>query len=622
MASITSPLYELLRKEVSWSWTNKQQIAFTKLKQKLTKAPFLMVYDKNLSIKLACDASSYGVGAVLSHVLPDNSEHPIAFASRTLNKHEKMYSQLDKEGVAIIFGLKKFHQYVYGRHFTLITDNKALSRIFDNKTAIPTLAAARLVRWSVMLCAYNYDIEFKTTKEHANADMLSRLPLPTKSNAMPNDINTMQIDFLPITADQIRIATQNDRVLKAVLEYCHKGAWPDVNQLTPELKPYYDKRDELSIEDGVLLWGLRVIIPLKYRPHIMSELHSSHPGIVRMKGLSRIHVWFPNIDKYIEEVRNCKECAEVTRQPAKAHIHLWNWPTNPFDRVHVDFFGPFYGKNYLILVDSHSKWIEVGILRHTHTAQMITVLRRWFSQFGIPLQLVSDNGPQFTFDNIQEFMKMNGIKHARSSAYHPSSNGGAERFVQIVKRGLKTSKINKGDAELKLRNFLISYRATPTTTTGVAPSELFLGRRIRTRLDMIRPQPTKQANNFDLQQRMSKYENKMKDNNQKGRQKVCQFTLGDMVLVKNHHGKQKWISGKVSKKISDRTYIIDIGNQEIKRHVDHLVLNRGNTTLQQCNEDISWDLNLDNHTDYSVAVPTRKAIPSTYKKSCQILWIQ
>ena len=99
-----------------------------------------MVYDKNLPIKLACDAFSYGVGAVLSHVLiPDNSEHPIAFTSRTLNKHVKMYSQLDKEGVATIFGLKMFHQYVYGRHFTLITDNKALSRMFDNKNAIPTL---------------------------------------------------------------------------------------------------------------------------------------------------------------------------------------------------------------------------------------------------------------------------------------------------------------------------------------------------------------------------------------------------------------------------------------------------------------------------------------------------
>ena len=82
-------------------------------------------------------------------------------------------------------------------------------------------------------------------------------------------------------------------------------------------------------------------------------------------------------------MRNCKKCAEVTRQPAKAHIHPWNWPTNPFDRVHVDFFGPFYGKSYLILVDSHSKWIEVEILKHTHTAQTITVLRRWFSQFGI-----------------------------------------------------------------------------------------------------------------------------------------------------------------------------------------------------------------------------------------------
>ena len=119
MATITTPLYELLQKDTPWQWTERQQKSFTELKKTLSETPVLMTYNDDLKLKLACDASSYGVGAVLSHILPDNTERPIAFGSRTLNKHEKMYSQLDKEGVAIIFGVKKFHQYIYGRRFIL-----------------------------------------------------------------------------------------------------------------------------------------------------------------------------------------------------------------------------------------------------------------------------------------------------------------------------------------------------------------------------------------------------------------------------------------------------------------------------------------------------------------------
>ena len=586
MAHDAAPLYKLLRKEVDWNWSENQQGAFEKLKAKLTSSPILTLYDPKLPIKLACDASSYGVGAVLSHVFSDGSEHPIGYASRTLNKHEKMYSQLDKEGVSIIFGLKKFHQYLYGRRFTIITDNKALSHIFGDKTSIPTLAAARLVRWTVMLCAYDYKIEFRTTKEHANADMLSRLPLPLGSlskKASPNAINAMQIDFLPITSEQIRDATKKDRVLKLVLSHCLNGEWPEVHKLTPELRPYYEKRDELSIENGVILWGLRVVIPLKYRSHIMGELHSSHPGMVRMKALSRIHVWFPHIDKCIEEtVRTCTNCTRLTKCPTKAYIHPWSWPARPFDRVHIDFFGSFYGKNYIILVDSHSKWMEIEIVRNTNAVHTIAILRKWFSQFGVPIQLVSDNGPQFTSSLFKTFTKMNGIKHVFSSAYHPSSNGGAERFVQTVKRGLKALNIEKGDAELKLSNYLLGYRSTPTTTTGRTPSELFLGRNVRTRLDLMKP---------NLQERMTQYETKMETYQQKRRQPVREFQEGEKVLVQNiPNSKSKWIEGTIIKQISDRTYIVDIGHRNIKRHIDHLVRNHANVSTDTEDSDNFGDI--------------------------------
>ena len=117
MSTITTPLCQLLKKSVTLRWGEQEKCSFNVLKKCLTETPLLCLYDKNLPVKLACDASSYGLGAVLSHVFPDNTDRPIAFASRTLNKSEKHYSQLDKEALSIMFGIKKFHQYLFGRKF-------------------------------------------------------------------------------------------------------------------------------------------------------------------------------------------------------------------------------------------------------------------------------------------------------------------------------------------------------------------------------------------------------------------------------------------------------------------------------------------------------------------------
>ena len=138
---------------------------------------FRNFYDEKRKLILACDASPYGVGAVISHVMDDGEEHPIAFASRTLTKSERNYSQTEKEALAIIFGVRKFHKYLYGRLFHLYTDHKPLVTILGPKTAVPTLAAARMQRWAVILQAYNYQVEYRPSKEHGNADALSCLPL-------------------------------------------------------------------------------------------------------------------------------------------------------------------------------------------------------------------------------------------------------------------------------------------------------------------------------------------------------------------------------------------------------------------------------------------------------------
>ena len=267
LATLLNPLNELLRKDVQWKWTDQREQAFKQAKQCLTSPNVLVHYDPTLPIKLAGDASAYGIGAVISHTLPDGSERPIAFASRTLNASERNYAQLEKEALSLIFGVKKFHEYLYGRRFTLLTDHKPLTTILGPKTGVPPLAAARLQRWALLLSAYEYDLELRPTAQHANADGLSRLPLSIIADAgtatSDSDVfNVGQIEALPVTAMQLRKVTRQDPILSKVVTFTRNG-WPSI---VPEnLKPYWTRRNELTVEGDCLMWGLGLWCLLNYK---------------------------------------------------------------------------------------------------------------------------------------------------------------------------------------------------------------------------------------------------------------------------------------------------------------------------------------------------------------------
>ena len=165
LSTVLAPLYSLLHKNAIWKWETAQQTAFSEAKKLLVSSQVLVHFDASKPLFLSCDASPYGVGAVLSHKLDDGSEHPIAFASRSLSPAEQKYSQLDKEGLAITFGVKRFHHYLLGRRFTIYSDHKPLQHLFGRSRAIPPMASARIQRWALTLSAYDYEINYKLGKE-------------------------------------------------------------------------------------------------------------------------------------------------------------------------------------------------------------------------------------------------------------------------------------------------------------------------------------------------------------------------------------------------------------------------------------------------------------------------
>ena len=556
-------LNQLLQAHKKWKWSRECAEAFRDVKKLITSACVLTHYNPELPITLAADASAYGVGAVISHVFPDGSEHPLAFASRTLTPSERNYAQLEKEALSLIFGVKKFHRFLYGRKFILITDHRPLVTILGPKKGIPSLAAARLQRWAVLLSAYKYDIRYKATSDHSNADGLSRLPLPSTGSTSETEPVTMfnigQVQALPVTVQDIQQATRRDATLGKVYKYVQQG-WP--KQVSEELLLYSNRQTELSTENGCLLWGIRVIVPKSLQSRVLQSLHANHPGVSRMKTIARSHFWWKGLDKDIETMgKTCHSCQANQSNPPTAPLHPWVWPDLPWRRIHVDFAGPFLGHMFFVIVDAHSKWPEVEMMTSTTSNKTIEVLRSQFARHGLPEQLVSDNGPQFTSDEFEKFLKGNRVKHILTAPYHPASNGLAERFVRTLKHSLKASSGDGRSVCHRLAEFLFEYRATPHATTGVSPDELFLKRPLRTRFDLMRPNAKEQVMSKQAKQKAQH------DEHAKSRSLVP----GAAVLARDYSGPDKWISGIVLQRLGPITYSVEISNGRIvKRHIDQL----------------------------------------------------
>lgn len=597
-----SPLYSLLKKGKHWIWGTEQKLAFNKVKELLCSTNVLVHFDMECESVLVVDASSKGLGAVLSQRRgPGSVEQVVAYASRSLTSHEINYSQIHKEALAIIFAVDKFHQYLFGRKFILRTDHKPLVSIFGQNIGIPSAAASRLQRWAIKLSAYDFEIEYIKTDSNT-ADALSRLIKVQKTDVISEEPELPEQTYLHFSTEAllldynvIKSETKSDPILSRILSYVLDG-WPSEIDIK-ELRPYFNRKNELYIELGCVMWGHRLVIPSVCRKNIISELHDAHMGIVKTKALARSYVWWPGIDEEVESAcRACPVCAAVADEPP-AHVpHSWPWPSRPWSRLHLDFLGPVEGLTYLIIVDSCSKWIEAIKMNRTTASAVITVLRDLWARFGLPRQTVSDNGPPFSSVEFQAFLKHNGVDHIFSAPYHPASNGAAENAVKICKRVIKKAFKQNLNVDVALCRFLLAYRNTQHTTTGDSPANILQGRNLRMRLDRLKPD------------RDSRVATRQAQSVQNAGGVRRHLEPGTNVWYRDYNkNSDKWLPGIIISKLGSTDYQIkSIFGTEIHRHIDQLksrVTENSNSPNTNLSQGLYDKLSINKHSRKSLAIP-------------------
>ncbi|KAF2900761.1 hypothetical protein ILUMI_05426, partial [Ignelater luminosus] len=434
------PLYELTKEGKQWEWSKECESIFKDSKTWICSSDVLALYDPTKKLRLT-------------------------FLLVKLSSAEKNYAQIEREALAIVFGLKKYHNYLFGRRLELVTDHSPLTIIFGKKKNVSVTAAVRLQRWAILLSAYDYQIVYKKGADIPNADALSRLPLP----------------------------------------------------------------DDTELE-------------LKY---ILDLLHQRHQGIVRIKALARSFVWWPTLDNQIED--QVKQCSSCQSQSNSGRVTPVYWPLTHrrWQRVHMDLAQIYY-----------------KVMGTVTSPDIITKVRSLVAAYGLMEEVVSDKGPQFCSQLIENFFEKNAIKHILIPLYHVNSNGAAEWAVQnikaVIKRSLQDQPSSFQNLQHIIDNYLMVYRNTPHTVTGRTPAEMFLGRRHRTRLSILQPN-------------LAEHVEKKRAATTPVLIRVKTYDEGEKVWVRSVRGEEvKWFPGVVTKIKSLQTCLVRVNGFTRFVHVDYL----------------------------------------------------
>ena len=453
LATTNQPLRQLSQQE-DFSWTETHTKTMQQIKSSICRN--LHHYDPDAKeIELTTDASKHGLGAHMSI-----KGRVVSFASKALTKTEQNYAQIEKELLAVVYGCKRFHQYLYGKDIVVFTDHKPLEAIFKKPIA---QAPARLQRMLLALRPYRVTVIFKPGRDIPVADALSRLHHEDELEAMAElrkEINLHVhsiVKSIPISdrkMEAIQEASRKDRETQQLRQTILEG-WPAKRKwCDAAVIEYWSVRDELAVVEDIVVKGDRVLIPAALRAEILRQLHTAHLGMEKTKQRARQVVFWPGMGKEIEELtKGCETCARFMRANPKQPLIPFDPPELPWEAVGCDLF-TVNGRDYMVTSDYYSRWIEIDYLRSTTAAEVISKLKGHFAREGIPQTIRSDNGPQFKAAEFQQFAREWDFQHATSSPNWPQANGQVEKAVDIAKNLIKKAADSKSDPYLSILEYL------------------------------------------------------------------------------------------------------------------------------------------------------------------------
>ena len=535
----------------------------------------LAYFNSQKPVLIRTDASCHSVGAVL---LQDG--RPVDFCSAALRPAEKNYAVIEKELLAILIACERFEHYIiYHQSVHIETDHQPLMSIFKKPLYD---APKRLQRMLLRLQKFRLNVSYISGKQNTVADWLSRDAPVSKRHDQDSNVQEFVFRTRAETIDAEKLSPVRNKTLNRIKEVAESdlefqslkeliaNGWPkSKEQCNPTLQPFWKFRSELVHTNELIYKGSAVFIPRGMRNEMLQVSHMSHYGFRLQWRRARECIFWPSLkSQLMEYCSNCEACLSFQAKQRKQPMLETTSATFPFQVVFQDLF-ELQGKQYLVTVDVFSDFFEVDKLGETATTtKVIEAAKRHFSRYGIPVELHSDNGPQFASVEFAEFANDWRFTHITSSPYFAQSNGKAEAAVKIAKRLLKKIKLNEEDYEYGL----LETRNIPQPE-GVSRAQKFFGRQTRTKLPSI-PDQNIVANKAQYARNRRKAA-KRKIYHDRGSRPLKRLRCGDVVRVEPHERATIWRRAICEKKVGPRSYNIRFDNGTIvRRNRRHLIASK------------------------------------------------
>ena len=509
MASHMLPFRELLKPQSDFHWNDELDRVFQLSKSNIIREieSGVRIFDKSRPTCLSTDWSKTGIGFTLSQkhckcvteepsCCPDGWKTALV-GSRFTHAAESRYAPIEGEALAVADALDKSRYFVLGCPNLLIAvDHKPLLKIFGDRS-LEDIPNNRLRNLKEKTLRYSFKMIHVPGTRNSAPDCLSRHPSGTphpEKMQLPDDILSVETLAYPgglsevctidavrrISWDEVRLATTSDHEMQQLVNVIDGGWQSEKMKLPPSLQVYHHIRDHLTTIDGVVLYKDRIVIPKSLRPSILLALHAAHQGTTSMTARAEASIFWPGITNDIVSTRNnCEDCDRMApSQPNPPPTPLL-YPSYPFQCICADFFH-YAAQYYLVSVDRYTNWPIVEKVNIGGATNLINCLRRIFVTYGIPDELTSDGGPEFSASATETFLKNWGVHHRRSSTAYPHSNCRAEIAVKTVKRMITSNTGPNGDLDTdKFQRAILQYRNAPDQQTKLSPAMILFGRPIK-----------------------------------------------------------------------------------------------------------------------------------------------